>query len=63
MPLPWTQIIQWVPPIIELSRDLLVKSKRVPPMPPSTGPEINVAELAGRVEALEENESRQDELL
>ncbi len=28
MPVPWTQILQWVPPILELSRDLLQRTRR-----------------------------------
>jgi hypothetical protein len=54
MPVPWLQIVQWVPSILELSRELLNRSRRPPP-PPSDPTE--------RLAALEENDRRQTELL
>jgi|SRR5262245_57105103 len=54
MPVPWLQIVQWVPSILELSRELLNRSRR--PVAPTTDP-------ATRLAALEENDRRQTELL
>ena len=54
MPVPWLQIVQWVPSILELSRELLNRSKR-PPAPPG--------DPTTRLAALEENDRRQAELL
>lgn len=63
MPVPWTQIIQWVPPIVELSRDLLARARKnrapLTPVPTPTNPD----DVAGRLAALEENERRQAELV
>lgn len=59
MPAPWVQIIQWVPPIVELSRDLLQRSKRNPAVPASAVD----GNIVARVTALEENERRQAELV
>ncbi len=55
MPVPWTQIIQWVPPIVELSRDLVQRTKRKP--------EPGEDDVRGRLAALEEGEKRQAELV
>ncbi len=63
MPLPWTQIIQWVPPIVELSRDLLQRSKQRPASGTDLTPIDSTADMASRVAALEENERRQAELV
>lgn len=48
MPLPWLQIIQWVPPIIELSRDLLQRTRRMQRTPPAsaTDPNLDLPALA-----------------
>ncbi|HEY7378801.1 MAG TPA: hypothetical protein VH542_08975 [Steroidobacteraceae bacterium] len=54
MAVPWFQIVQWVPSILELSRELLNRSRR-----PATAPSDPTARLA----ALEENDRRQAELL
>ena len=59
MPLPWTQIIQWV----ELSRDLLQRSKQRPASGTDLTPIDSTADMASRVAALEENERRQAELV
>lgn len=55
MPVPWMQIVQWVPSILEVSRELLNRSRRTPATPDS--------DLAARLAALEENERRQAELV
>ena len=55
MPVPWIQIVQWVPSILEVSRELLNRSRRPPATPDG--------DLVARVAALEENERRQAELV
>jgi hypothetical protein len=61
MGVPWLQIVQLVPSIVDVSRELLKRSKSVPPLPPALPGHAN--ELAARVAALEENERRQAELV
>lgn len=39
MAVPWLQIIRWVPPIIELSRELLQRTRRVQRPSPSSPPD------------------------
>lgn len=74
MPVPWTQILQWVPPILELSRDLLQRAKRAPPAVQGAalraaaagsaeGATPALAALQQRLAALEDNERRQAELV
>lgn len=63
MPVPWTQIIQWVPPIVELSRDLLARARKTRAPLTSVPPPTNPDDFAGRLAALEENERRQAELV
>lgn len=64
MPVPWLQIVQLVPSIVDVSRELLRKTKRLPAPeddpPPQGSPD---AALYQRVAALEENEQRQAELV
>jgi hypothetical protein len=60
MALPWLQIVQLVPSIVDVSRELLKKNKR-PPVDP--GAPQSSGELAVRVAALEDNERRQAELI
>lgn len=62
MPVPWLQIVQLVPSIVDVSRELLRKAKRMPPPAEAIAPE-NIDELASRVVTLEENERRQAELV
>lgn len=62
MPVPWVQIVQWVPSILEVSRQLLQEARKRPEATPLTGNELP-AELAARIATLEENERRQVELL
>lgn len=73
MPVPWAQILQWVPPILELSRDLLQRAKRPPAA--AQGAALRSAggaaetgapalsALQQRVAALEDNEQRQAQLV
>ena len=62
MALPWLQIVQLVPSIVDVSRELLRKTKRVPEN--QIVPESRTdAALVLRLEELEENERRQAELI
>jgi hypothetical protein len=61
MGVPWLQIVQLVPSIVDVSRELLKRSKSVPPAPAALPGHAD--ELAARVAALEENERRQAELV
>ncbi len=65
MPLPWMQIVQLMPSILEVSRELLKRSRRVvPSAPPVVADHIPAnSALEPRVSALEENERRQAELV
>ncbi len=65
MPVPWIQIVQLMPSIIEVSRELLKRSRRAVPSSPPIVAESGPADaaLAVRVSALEENERRQAELV
>jgi hypothetical protein len=62
MAVPWLQIVQLVPSIVEVSRELLKRTKRLPP-PEETSLPQSADELAQRVLTLEENERRQAELV
>ena len=62
MPVPWLQIVQLVPSILEVSRELMKRTKQTPPsaqLPVSP----SYDDLAARVASLEENERRQAELV
>jgi hypothetical protein len=61
MALPWLQIVQLVPSIVDVSRELLRKSKRPEP---EIEPESRTdAALVLRLKELEDNEQRQAELV
>jgi hypothetical protein len=62
MAVPWLQIVQLVPSIVEVSRELLKRTKRLPPPEQTSLPQTS-DELAQRVITLEENERRQAELV
>lgn len=66
MPLPWLQIVQLMPAILDVSRELLKRTKQPPKLPPST-PVLSsnggTAALEARIASLEENERRQAELV
>ena len=62
MAVPWLQIVQLVPSIVEVSRELLKRTKRLPPPQETSLPQTS-DELAQRVLTLEENERRQAELV
>lgn len=61
MPVPWLQIVQLVPSILDVSRELMKRTKQAPPPAPTSSPSYD--ELAARVAGLEENERRQAELI
>jgi hypothetical protein len=62
---PWLQIVRLVPSILDVSRELLKRTKRMPAAT-EEGELLTAAapeELAPRVAALEDNERRQAELI
>jgi len=61
MPVPWLQIVQLVPSILDVSRELLRKQKSLPP-PPISEDGIEEA-VVQRLLQLEDNERRQAELI
>lgn len=63
MAVPWLQIVGLVPSILDVSRELLKRSKRVPEEIPAELTAPTEVALAARIEALEENERRQAELI
>jgi hypothetical protein len=65
MPVPWAQIIRFMPSILDVSRELLRRTRRLPSDEGSPGTDVVPAgaALEGRVRALEENERRQAELV
>ncbi len=64
MPVPWGQIVSLMPSILEVSRELMKRSRR-PPAPAAGGSLVPAGanELEVRVKALEENERKQAELV
>jgi len=60
MALPWLQIVQLVPSIVDVSRELLRKNKR-----PELDPEVphTTGEIESRIAMLEDNERKQAELV
>lgn len=65
MPVPWIQIVRLMPSILEVSRELLKRTRRSSPGedPKSSDQLPAPASLESRVAALEENERRQAELV
>ena len=64
MAVPWLQIVQLVPSIVEVSRELLKKTKRPDPaMQGAPTGDAAVDALLARISSLEENERRQAELV
>ena len=66
MPVPWAEIVRLMPSILDLSHELMRRTRRQPPAEPPAGdnsasPATGV--LESRVLALEENERRQAELV
>jgi len=62
MAVPWLQIVQLVPSIVEVSKELMRRTKNDPVPPAAPGTESQ-GDLALRIAALEENERRQAELV
>jgi hypothetical protein len=65
MAVPWLQIVQLVPSILDVSRELMKRTKQAPPATPAT-PALaaqGYEDLAARIASLEENERRQAELV
>lgn len=62
MAVPWLQIVQLVPSILDVSRELMKRTKQAPPGAPALAAP-SYEELAARVASLEENERRQAELV
>jgi hypothetical protein len=66
MAVPWLQIVGLVPSILDVSRELLKRSKRFPEgsvAALAAAPGDSSSALAARIEVLEDNERRQAELL
>ncbi len=67
MPVPWIQIVQLMPTILDVSKELLKRSRRTPPAPVPVAAPVSgnspVVALEARILALEENERRQAELV
>lgn len=63
MPVPWLQIVQLVPSILDVSRELMKRTKQGPPSAQLPVSASTNEELAARVVSLEENERRQAELV
>jgi hypothetical protein len=63
MPVPWLQIVQLVPSILDVSRELMKRTKQAPPSAETPLVASTPDELASRVASLEENERRQAELV
>ena len=60
IPVPWVQIVRLMPSILEVSRELLKRTRR----PSSTDSSTESGRtLESRIHALEENERRQAELI
>ena len=65
MAVPWAQIVRLMPSIVELSHELLKRTRRAPESaePAREDKASNTAALDARIVALEENERRQAELV
>jgi hypothetical protein len=63
MAVPWLQIVQLVPSLLDVSRELMKRTKQAPPPASSAVAPHSYDELAARVASLEENERRQAELV
>jgi hypothetical protein len=63
MPVPWLQIVNLMPSILDVSRELLKRTKKVPPAGAQLPAETDERTLEARIRALEANERRQAELI
>lgn len=63
MAVPWLQIVKLVPSIVDVSRELLRRSKTTPPAPGGPMVPQTDEQLIARIAGLEENERQQAELI
>jgi hypothetical protein len=63
MPVPWLQIVQLVPSILDVSRELMKRTKQAPPPAQQALESPSYDDLAARIASLEDNERRQAELI
>ena len=63
MPVPWLQIVQLMPSIVEVSRELLKRTRGAPAELPAKITDTSTGALEARIARLEENERRQAELV
>ena len=64
MPVPWIQIVSLMPSILEVSRELLKRTRKLPVAIGQVGAKDSpAASIESRLIALEENERRQAELI
>lgn len=64
MPVPWLQIVQLVPSILDVSRELMKRTKQTSTPTPEQALEApSYDDLAMRIASLEDNERRQAELV
>jgi hypothetical protein len=61
--LPWLQLVRLVPSILDVSRELLNRTKRTAGADQAQLAPVSDSALADRIAALEENERRQAELV
>lgn len=63
MAVPWLQIVQLVPSILDVSRELLKRTKGTEQQATASDAPMADSDLAARIAALEDNERRQAELV
>jgi uncharacterized coiled-coil protein SlyX len=65
MPVPWVQIVNLMPTILDVSRELLKRTRKLPPSAdqPLIEGDDRAQGLEARIHALEANERRQAELI
>ena len=63
MAVPWMQIVQWVPSILEVSRQVLQEVRKRPPVDALEAMDEAPGAFADRIAALEKNEQRLAELI
>ena len=64
MPVPWLQIVSLMPSILDVSRELLKRTRKIPPSEiQALEHDDPLSQQEARIRALEENERRQAELV